>query len=267
MRRALLLVALFALALPASAQATRKLVLPKGLSYGLSPEEVLSVYPSGEPGAPTVVLVHGGGWRIQRQHTERTEEAEELQAQGFTVFYINYPQDTPTLPAFPLEPNAVESAIRYAQAHAEENEGNPENIILLGGSAGGNLVELAAEHIPVRAVIALSGPSDFGQLLETKLRREKIAEDVEQALGCLEIACSPSFAEEWSPALHVTNCPVWQLFSSKGDPVPLSQAQDMLAATRNAGCTTNLTVLNGGKHSFEYWDLIKQQVYSFIRSE
>jgi acetyl esterase/lipase len=265
MRRVLLVVAL-ALVWPSAAQA-QKQYLPLGISYGPNAEEVLNVFPAQAPGAATVVLVHGGGWRVQRLRTERSEEAEELQEQGFTVFNIDYPQDTPSMAAFPLEPEAIENAIRYARAHAALYDGNPENIVLLGGSAGGNLVELAAEQIPVRAVIALSGPSNLRALLEQKLKVEKIGEDVEQALGCLESACSPSFAEEWSPALHVSLCPVWQLYSSKGDPVPLSQAQGMLGALRSAGCTANLTVLGGGKHAFEYWPQIRHELFSFIREE
>jgi acetyl esterase/lipase len=265
MRRVLLVVAL-ALAWPSVAQAQKQYV-PIGISYGPNAEEVLNVFPAQTPHAVTVVLVHGGGWRIQRLRTERSEEAEELQEQGFTVFNIDYPQDTPSMSAFPLEPDAVENAIGYAQAHTALYNGDPENIVLLGGSAGGNLVELAAEQIPVRAVIALSGPTNLRALLEQKLRVEKIGEDVEQALGCLESACSPNFAEEWSPAMHVSLCPVWQLFSSKADPVPLSQAQGMLAAVRAAGCAAHLTVLGGGKHAFEYWPQVKHELFSFIREE
>lgn len=266
MRRALLLVAFILVVLPATAQAA-KLSFPKGTSYGPSPEEVLTVYPATQPGAPTVVFVHGGGWRVQHVRTERTEEAEELQAQGFTVFYIDYPQDTPLTPAFPLEPDAIENAIHYAEANAAANNGNPENTILLGGSAGGNLVELAAERIPVRAVVVLSGLSNLSALIGAKLRVENIGEDVEQALGCLETACSESFAEEWSPALHVEMCPTWELFSSKGDPVPVSQAQEMLAALRAAGCPASLTVLGGGRHSFEYWGKVRAEIFSFIDEE
>lgn len=259
----MLLVAFVLVVLPATAQA-RKLALPKGTSYDPSPEEVLTVYPAAQPGAPTVVLVHGGGWRVQRVHTE---VAEELQAQGFTVFYVDYPQDTPLTPAFPLEPDAIENAIHYAKADAAADNGNPENTILLGGSAGGNLVELAAERIPVRAVVVLSGLSNLSALIGAKLRVEKIGEDVEQALGCVETACSESFAEEWSPALHVAMCPTWKPFSSKGDPVPVSQAQEMLAALRAAGCPASLTVLGGARHAFEYWGKVREEIFSSIDEE
>lgn len=249
---------------PAVAQANGHDPSPPGVHYGPGVEETTVEYPAPTPGAPTVVLVHGGGWRTQKPHTNREAEAAELQAHGFAVFYIYYPQDTPSVRAFPMEPEAIERAVLFAREHAAEANGDPRRLVLLGGSAGGNLVEIAAEHVAVSEVIALSAPSELDALLEAS--DANIVEDARQALGCLDGPCNMTFGEQWSPARHVVLCSRYLLFSSVRDPVPLPQAKAERSALEAAGCPVSLNVLKGKAHAFEYWPTISAAVYAFIET-
>src|SRR6202161_4689295 len=129
------------------------------LSYGPLEEEQLTVFPARSAGAPSVLLVHGGGWSKQANETEVPWVAEDLQSAGFAVFDANYPQDSNTQPAFPLEPEAITAAAEWVRANATSYHRSATNIVLVGGSAGGQLAEMTATRFPVAAVVSLSGPT------------------------------------------------------------------------------------------------------------
>jgi alpha-L-fucosidase 2 len=276
-----------------SAQAT---ITPpvRGIPYGPAPGETITAFTAktttklatalggaaATGGAPSVVLVHGGGWRRQLSVTEQAVVADNLMLHGDAVFDVDYPQDTAASPAFPKEPEAVASAISWVKAHATEFGGNPSNIVLLGGSAGGHLVELAGEKTPgVRAVVSLSGPSNLVTLMEMGMLDElkpSLSVSLALALGCGQggvswekiLQCGPEIplAEQYSPVDHVpaSECPNWLLFSTEEDLVPVSQSREMLAALQANGCNATLNVLSGKGHSFGYWGRVQLQVNEFI---
>jgi acetyl esterase/lipase len=249
----------------------------RSLSYGPSGAEILDVYASGVPNSTAIVLVHGGGWRKQRDLRKLEAEALSLQRAGLTVFNINYSQDTNRLPAFPLETNDVIEATRWAAAHAKSFNANPGNVILVGGSAGGQLVAIAGEQMAVsdrgvvRGVISLSGPMNFVSLwpkIESgTIENENFKLSVELALGMTRTHKFPTgYAEEWSPTMHVpaSNCPAWLIFHSQSEGIPVSQAEEMQAALQQAGCQSTLQVLPGTEHSFTYWTRVRAEIGRFI---
>jgi acetyl esterase/lipase len=295
-RRLLVSVLALAGATLALAPAAQALVNPPvvGVPYGTSPEELVSIWtPPYQAGtttvratsaspAPAVVLVHGGGWRQQFSDVEQATVAQGLRSRGSAVFDVNYPQASFWVNAFPKEPEAVAAAVVWVHAHAAEFGADPENIILLGGSAGGHLVNLVGEErLPgVRAVISLSGPTNLVSLLtlaQHQELRESLAVGIAMALGCGRnttgwqkvLFCGAPYvalAEQFSPASHVGNapCPNWALFSAEEDLVPLSQQQEFLPALQAGGCNASLTVVSGKGHSFGFWPSVSSQVYSFI---
>jgi acetyl esterase/lipase len=277
---AALLALVLALTPPAALAATRAVTsLPvyEYVQYGVSPEEVANIYPSSRPGSPVVVLVHGGGWRKQRTLSRFENQSQALRADGMTVFEINYDQDSAATPAFPLEPNDIDAATRWAVENAAKYNGDPSRLVLLGGSAGGNLVALAAERLNaaspelVKGVVVLSGPANFISLVrmikEGQITNPSFDFDVYQALGFEPPERLPkAFAEEWSPALHAPNssCSSWLIFNSEDELIPLSQAQEMYAALQAAKCRATLTVVPGTLHAFEYFPEVKPQIEQFI---
>jgi acetyl esterase/lipase len=257
----------------------------EGLRYGPSYGEHLDVFESLSRSAPIVILIHGGGWRTASALSKYASESKALQAQGFTVFDIQYIQDSTTRPAFPYEPNDVMLATRWAIANAAKFHADPTNVVLLGGSAGGQLAAVAAEQLDkanpgtVRAVVSLSGPMNLAsmwKLIENgEFTSESFIYSLEQALGRLPgetVFSSESerqaYPAAWSPALHVASqgCPKWLLFHSQEEAIPLSQAQEMASALSKAGCGVSLQVVPGAKHSFAYWGSVASTIFSFIHS-
>jgi len=250
------------------------------LSYGPSSQEVANVYISPNPGSPLVVLVHGGGWRKQMSLGKFATESYRLREEGITVVEINYDQDTAYTPAFPMEPNDVMAATKWAIANAARFNADPGNVELLGGSAGGNLVALAAEELnaanpgTVRGVISLSGPMNFLALMPMLESGQTFTDNFEvsvrQALGIPSGTWnySRSFAARWSPALSVPaqGCPAWLIINSANELIPVSQAEQMHASLVNARCSASLIVLPGREHAFEYWRFVRPAIVDFIHA-
>jgi carboxylesterase type B len=196
--------------------------------YGANEKQVMDVYPASAQASPLVVLVHGGGWTSGDKKT-RSAQAKELQAQGFAVFNIDYRLDSKTVQAFPMEVEDTESATRYAIEHAAEHNANAGNVVLVGGSAGGQLVAAAAENLntvspgTVKGVVALSGAFSFPLLLQDAREHMLslvLANDITRALGCaLKTTCETpereAWALQWSPAAHTSSCGSWLIFNSE----------------------------------------------------
>lgn len=256
----------------------------ENLSYGPRLVEKMVVFESAAPGSPIVVLVHGGGWHQQFALSRFAPEARALQSQGFTVVDINYQQDSERRPAFSIENDDVSLATRWAVANATQYHGDPNNVYLLGASAGGQLVGVAAEQLnaarpgTVKGVISLSGPMNLASMIEMveegRYTNEEFAYSLQMALGRLPgTTVFPTTSEQqtypanWSPALQVSAgaCPRWLLFNSSEEGIPLSQAQEMQGAAEGAGCSSTLQVVPGSKHAFAYWSVVAPKIYSFIR--
>jgi acetyl esterase/lipase len=90
---------------------------------------------------PSVIYIHGGAWLIGTRRQSRFM-LYELAAAGFPVFAIAYR----FAPRFPL-PAAIEdckAAVAWVRAHAAEYGGRADQIVAMGGSAGGHLAAMLA---------------------------------------------------------------------------------------------------------------------------
>ena len=106
---------------------------------------VLDIYAPVEEGPlPIAVIVHGFAQSRQRYHAL----AQTISGQGFVVYNISAVHDTPWSKSI----DRIACAVRYARGTADEYNGDPNRIALVGHSAG------AATGV----VAALSG-DDFGQ--------------------------------------------------------------------------------------------------------
>ncbi len=255
--------------------------------YGTRAREYLDVYTPTRSDAPIVVFVHGGGWHVSSALSWFQREATELQSQGFMVALVQYDIDTETIPAFVREPEDVALATRWTIANAAAYGGNPHDVVLLGGSAGGQLVASVAERLDaasagtVRGVVTLSAPTNFlaleGLIEAGTITDTEFIENVYRAVARNPVTHQPymyatpweqeTYERSWSPALTpAANCPRWLLFNSEAELIPLSQAQELNSALRGAGCESTLQVVPGTRHAFGYWRTVAPQVFSFIAS-
>ncbi|MBI0444439.1 alpha/beta hydrolase [Deinococcus sp. DB0503] len=153
---------------------TRGLKVIPDQRYGPHERNLLDVYaPARAQGAPTVLFVHGGSWQGGDKAIYRFV-GESLARAGYVTGVMNYrlaPQNR-----YPTYVQDTAAALRWLRDHAGDFGGNPNNLFVVGHSAGAfNAVEavdnarwLREAGVPVgavRGVVGIAGPYayDFRQ--------------------------------------------------------------------------------------------------------
>ena len=126
---------------------------PRTVAVGEHPDQVLELWPDGEPGRPLVALVHGGFWRPRFDRTHLRPMATELNRLGWPVASVEYRR-------VPGDPVATVSDALAGLRAAHEHSGP---VVAVGHSAGGHLVLYAAVTDPelVRGTVALAPVADL----------------------------------------------------------------------------------------------------------
>jgi acetyl esterase/lipase len=95
-----------------------------------------------DAGAPVLFQVHGGGWVIGEKEQQGNPLMGHLAERGWVSVAINYPLSPKA--TWPDHIVAVKQALAWTKAHIAEYGGDPNFIVITGGSAGGHLCSLAA---------------------------------------------------------------------------------------------------------------------------
>ncbi len=268
MKRRVTLIALALLALAAGTEAQTPITVQKDVIYSRTNGSAMLAdiaYPVGGRNLPVIMYVHGGRWRAGERVNPEGLQVAEWAGQGFFAMTISYRLVGAT-PA-PAAYQDLQTAIRWVHAHADAYGINQDRIYLIGNSAGGHLVALAAtlgegpyERIggwetarsDVRAVISAAGPYELNTLswgdLWTPIEGDPVA--------ARRLA---------SPIHHIgpNTKPILIVHSDDDRSVPVQQAIDMARALERAGV----------KHRFVHYadrghmsvtDEVKQHTLAFI---
>jgi len=126
--------------------------------YGAGARQRLDVFPSGRPGAPTLVFIHGGYWQLNDKEPYAFVGEAALPA-GFNVVQVEYTlAPTARLDQIVAE---VRSAVSWVIEHAKEFGGDLGRVFVSGSSAGGHLTAAAMTDARLAGGIAISGLYDL----------------------------------------------------------------------------------------------------------
>lgn len=152
----------------------------RDIAYGKDPKQRYDVYlpASVQPGAPVLVMVHGGGWRTGDKALARVvnNKAAWWLARGGVFVSVNnrlVPDADPRVQA-----RDVAAAVASVQQHARQWQADPAKTLLMGHSAGAHLVALlgsdpallrqAGAQRPLGVVSLDSGALDVPALMGQK---------------------------------------------------------------------------------------------------
>ena len=152
-----------------SCSTTQKTVKEKGatkiynLKYGEHKKNVMDVFLPEDfsQQTPVVMLIHGGAWKVGRkEHLRKIQD--KLFRENIPTVNIGYrlvKKET----TYKQQLEDIAKAIDKTKTEAIHWNINPENLILLGESAGGHLALLYGYKNPneISKLISLSGPTDF----------------------------------------------------------------------------------------------------------
>lgn len=128
---------------------------------------------------PVVLQLHGGGWFMGDKRNQGLPLLNHLAAEGWVTVNANY-RLSPSA-TFPDHLIDCKRALAWIRAHIADYGGDPDNVSVTGGSAGGHLASMMAltadrkeyqpgfEHIDttVRAAVPIYGAYDLTNRLGT----------------------------------------------------------------------------------------------------
>lgn len=215
--------------------------------------------PAGRGPFAGAILVHGGGWAGGDKERDPRPLLAPLTSAGIAWFTINYrlaPQYR-----FPAALQDVYTAIRWVKAHAADYDVDPQRLALIGESAGGYLVEMAAMEGPpdtrVAAVVPFFGPADL--LAQSVGRDGGLRRDLRFFFG--RSALDPGTREllrEASPLTHVhPGLPPFLVFHGTADRVvPYSESVALVERLKLAGDRCDFVTIAGGSHAMGNWNRV-----------
>ncbi|MBM3769948.1 MAG: alpha/beta hydrolase [Acidimicrobiia bacterium] len=220
-------------------------------------DATLDVYTPTSPGPhPTILHIHGGGWTGGSKESVSLRLLPYLEM-GFAVVNATY-----RLARVSEAPAAVEDcrcALRWIVQHAKEYNLDPNRIITMGYSAGGHLALTTGMLTPaagldrqcpsndplkVAAIVNWFGITDVVDLLDGSNTRPFAVQWLGSRTDRVEQA------RRVSPLTYIRKDvpPVLTIHGDADPTVPYSQATKLHAALQQAGATTELLTIPGGKH-------------------
>jgi acetyl esterase/lipase len=236
----------------------------------------LDIYlPAGEDAikdAPVLLQVHGGAWTIGAKEHQARPLMNQMAAKGWVCVAINYrlsPRDP-----WPAHVVDVKRAIAWVKENIADYGGDPDYVVITGGSAGGHLAALAAltpgdpEWQPgfedadtsVRAAVPFYGVYDFAG--STGLTNAIGMRDAFLGPRVLQTTWqdAPDVYEAASPILRITpDAPDFFVIHGELDTlVAVDQARLFVAELRRTSkASVVYAELPGAQHAFDVFHSIR----------
>ncbi|MEQ6900717.1 alpha/beta hydrolase [Nocardioides sp. YIM 152588] len=223
-------------------------------------------------GAPVLLQVHGGAWTIGEKEQQGLPLMQQMAARGWVCVAINY-RLAPRSP-WPAQIVDVKAAIAWVKTHIADFGGDPDYVVITGGSAGGHLAALAAvtpndpafqpgfedadtsvqAAVPHYGVYDLAGATGIPRVLQTRDRF--LAPKVMQ---CTFTEAREVF-EDASPLLRVTeDAPDFFVLHGASDTlVDVGQARAFVDTLRKVSHRSVVYAeLPGAQHGFDIFPSIR----------
>jgi len=233
--------------------------------------------PEGPGPFPAAIIVHGGAWVAGDRQRSVAPLFRPLSSHGFAWFSISYRlasdiSSSGFAAALTLgtQIDDVRQAVACVKSHAAEYRVDPNRIVLIGESAGGQLAAMAGlkpwpalkpgtalksgADISVRAVVALYSPTDLATLASMSAM---VPDSLRQAVKNSSLdALLMAGLKDLSPINWVRkDSPPFLLIHGTADRlVPFEQSKEMCKEMRLAGARCDLYAVDGGGHGILWWE-------------
>ena len=224
------------------------------------------------PGAPVLLQIHGGGWVIGAKEQQGLPLMYHLAERGWVCVAINYrlsPRAT-----WPDQLIDCKHALRWIREHIAEHGGDPDYVVVTGGSAGGHLTTMVAltandpsyqegfESVDtsVRAMVPFYGVYDWTDRFGLRGARDPLRRLLERAVMKLPRDEAPERYADASPMNHLRpdTPPALVIHGSLDNLVPVDEARrftTMLADTSE--CPVVYVELPGAHHAFDVFHSVR----------
>lgn len=217
---------------------------PSGVSLTLDANIPDSAKPQ-----PAVLLVHGGGWEAGDKRTYINPWFTTLTDAKIAWFTINYRLGPKW--KHPAAVDDVESAFVWIQSNAQRLKIDSKRIVIMGESAGGHLVTLAAlqRKLGVVGVVSFYGVHDLPLWFK---QQGKVPPNIAKYLPDQK----PETVHDLSPVSWVKpkSPPMLLIHGTADKGVSHEQSIRLCHAAKAVGTSCELVLIEGAPHGVENWE-------------
>jgi acetyl esterase/lipase len=211
------------------------------------------------PNGCAMLVAAGGGYKRIEMESEARPAARWLAKQGITAFALSYRLPGEGWAEGPLAPlQDAQRALRLIRAKANLYNIDPARVGVLGFSAGGHLMGLAAtrsafaSYQPIDIVDEFDPRPAAAALIYPIITLEPPYDHSSTRRVLIGSHASRAASTDWSVQTHVrSDCPPVFLVQAKDDPVSDPANTEIMAeACKRAGVPVELCQLKAGGHGF-----------------
>jgi arylformamidase len=214
------------------------------VSYGATPIEAFDFYSCGAAKAPIVIFIHGGAWRAG-DASVFAHLAEPIMAMGAHAAILDFTNIDPVDGHLEIMAAQVRAGAAHVIRNCIELGGDPARIFVMGHSSGAHLSSCVlttdwASHglpaSPLAGVLVMSGMYEL--------------EPVRRSKRSLYVKFTDELVHDLSAIRHLDriHCPVVVCHGTQESPEFIRQAQEFVAALKNAGKQVELIVVQSANH-------------------
>jgi acetyl esterase/lipase len=203
------------------------------LAYGSDPNQFLDLrLPKEKTKQPwrLVINIHGGFWRARYNLDHAGHLCAALTAKGVATANLEYRRVGNPGGAWPGTFEDIRSAYQFLVQSAHTHDFDPQQVVVMGHSAGGQLAFCLAAHEPsVTRAISLAGVVDLQRAYQLHLSNDAVVEFLRGTPSDV-----PDHYHEADPMqLSIPNARQWLIHGSADDTVPSEFSREYLAAKTN----------------------------------
>lgn len=222
--------------------------------------------------APVLFQIHGGAWVIGDKSQQALPLMTHLAANGWVCVAANY-QLSPRV-KFPGHLIDCKLALRWIREHVVEYGGDPDFIVVTGGSAGGHLAALVGltandpayqpgfpeTDTSVTAAVPIYGVYDMTETFRYPGAAVKGSRWMERRVMGATFEEDPDLFRRASPIFQVNDQapPFFVIHGAKDNLVPVDQARRLVAALRVVSKNpVAYAEIPGATHAFEIFHSVR----------
>jgi len=233
---------------------------------------------SGAHKAPVLLQLHGGAWMVGDKGQQALPLMLHVAAEGWVCVAANYRLS----PRASLPDHLVDCklALRWIREHIAEYGGDPDFVVVTGGSAGGHLAALLAltpndpEFQPgfegadtsVTACVPFYGVYDLVEVFDPRdragARGERLGHWFARRIAGATVEEDPDRFKRYSPMAHVgPHAPPFFVIHGRNDNlVPVEQARRFVSTLHEvSGEPVLYAEIPGASHAFEVFHSVRTE--------